>query len=145
MSNAPRNLQTYVNFDGNCAEVFAHYAKVLGGKVTALHTFGNSPFADKIGPEMKDRILHGTVEIAGQVLMGSDIGPWHQYDGLKGFYLSLDFATLEAAQAAFDALAEGGSVQMPMDKAYFAEAFGMLTDKFGMSWMIGVHMTAPTA
>lgn len=130
-------LDPYLNFNGNCAEAFKFYEKVLGGKIEMLMTFGNSPMAAQMPPGAADMIMHAKMTIDGQVLMGSDVPPGRTYEGIKGASLSLDFANPDLAKKAFTALAEGGTVGMPLEKTFWAEAFGMVTDRFGVSWLVG--------
>jgi PhnB protein len=127
----------YVTYDGTCAEAFAFYEKALGGKIESTHTFGNSPMGEKIPKDLHDRVMHSSIRIGGTILMGSDAGPWSPYEGAtRSCSLSLPFDDVDKAKAAFAALAEGGTIQMPIDKTFWAEAFGVLTDRFGVSWMI---------
>jgi PhnB protein len=130
-------LDPYLNFDGNCAEAFKFYEKALGAKIEAVMTFANSPMAGQIPPSHADKVMHAKLLLDGQVLMGSDAVPGHPYEGVKGCSLSLNYPTASAAQKAFAALAEGGKVAMPIDKTFWAAAFGMLTDRFGVPWMVG--------
>jgi PhnB protein len=84
-----------------------------------------------------DRIMHGCLLVDGRALMASDTVPKYPHQGNKGFAVSLGYPSAAEARKAFDALAEGGTVTMPIEKTFWAEAFGMLTDRFGIPWMIG--------
>jgi PhnB protein len=133
-------LNAYLNFDGTCAEAMRFYADILGGKLD-LMTNGQSPMADQIPAAAADRILHANLAFEGGVLMASDSMPGQSYQGMKGFGLALTYPTVAEAQRVFDALAEGGRVDMPLGKAFWAEAFGMLVDRFGTPWLVNGAMS----
>lgn len=129
-------LSPYLNFNGNCAEAFRFYEQVLGGKIEAMMTHGESPMTSET-PGWEDRILHARLVVGNQVLMGSDIPP--EYYQLSGnMYVSMQLGDAAEAGRIFDALAENGNVSMPLDKTFFAERFGMLVDRFGTPWMVSV-------
>ncbi len=125
-------INPYVIFDGQCRNAFTTYEKVLGGTVQ-WHTYGDVPAGD--GPEQPaDNIMHARLEARGAVLMGSD-GPGG--DGPKdAVWVSLSIDAVEEAERVFDELAEGGTVIMPIGETFWAKRFGMLKDRFGVSWMI---------
>ena len=128
-------LNAYLNFDGNCAEAMRFYEGILGGKLDIM-TFGQSPMCDQMPPDAGDRVMHARLAVDGGVLMASDAMPGQPYSGLKGCGLALTFPQVADARRAFDALAEGGRVDMPMDKTFWAEAFGMVVDRYGLLWLI---------
>jgi PhnB protein len=130
------HLDAYLNFDGNCAEAMRFYERTLGGKLEMLMTHGESPVAAQVPPGSRDRIMHARLVVDGHVLMGSDMMGGDRYEGMKGFYLSLNYAAVADAQRVFDALAKGGRVTMPFGKQFWVDAFGMLVDRFGTPWMI---------
>ena len=136
-------IDSYLFFDGNCAEAMKFYEKTLGGKLEMMMTAAQSPDADKFPPAMKDKILHAAINLNGRMLMASDDMSGTPYSGMKGFSLSLIYPTADEARRIFDALGAGGKVIMPMAKTFWAEAFGMLTDKYGVAWM--VWMPSPKA
>ncbi len=112
--------------------------RVLGGKLEALTTHAESPMAAQTPPGSADRIMHARlgVVIDGRVLMASDSMVGHPYEWMKGFSLSLVYPTAADARRAFDTLAHGGRVAMPLQKTFWAETFGMLVDRFGTPWMV---------
>lgn len=135
------DLNPYLIFDGNCAQAMRFYENVLGAKLEALMTFGESPGCENMAADVKGRIMHARLTIDGHPLMASDglpeHGPW------KGFHnvsLALTYATTDEAQRIFAALADGGQVRMPMQPTFWADAFGMLTDRFGLEWMVNGAM-----
>jgi PhnB protein len=135
-------LDTYLTFDGNCADAMRFYERTLGGKLEALMTHAESPIAAETPPDSADRIMHARLVLDGRVLMASDSMAGHPYPGMKGFSLALGYPTVADAQRVFDALAEGGRVTMPLQKTFWAEAFGMLVDRFGTPWMVNGAMTS---
>ena len=134
-------LDTYLFFDGNCADAMRFYERTLGGKLQ-LMTHGDSPMAAQTPPGSANRIMHGRLELDGRLLMASDSMVGQPYEGMKGFSLSLIYPTVAEAQRIFAALAEGGQVTMPIAKTFWAEAFGMLVDRFGTAWMVNGGMAS---
>jgi PhnB protein len=139
--NDMNELTAYLGFGGNCAEAMRFYEKALNGKLVMLLTNGASPAAEFTAPGDENRIMHARLVLENGVLMAGDAPSSHKYEGMKGFSLALEYPTAEAAKKAFDALAEGGTITMPFDKTFWADGFGMLTDRFGTPWMFngGMH------
>jgi PhnB protein len=129
------DVNTYLFFDGTCAEAMRFYQRTLGGELQIM-THGDSPVKDQIPPGSEDRVMHARLLLDGRPLMASDAMAGQPYEGMKGFYLSLVYPTTAEAQKVFDALGEGGRVTMPMQNTFWVEAFGMLVDRFGTPWMI---------
>ncbi len=133
-------MNPYLTFDGNCAEAMRFYESTLGGKLD-LMTFGSSPMRDEIPAAHVDKIMHACLTVDGQSLMASDTGPWAPFEGVKGMSVTLNYPKPADAQPVFDALAKSGNVTMPLQKTFWAEAFGMVTDRFGTPWMINAGPT----
>ena len=135
-------LDSYLTFNGNCAEAMRFYQHTLGGKLD-LMTHAQSPMAAQTPPGSENRIMHARLSLDGRLLMASDsmVGP--PYQGMKGFSLSLIYPTVAEAQRVFNALADGGKVIMPLDKTFWAKAFGMLVDRFGTPWMVNGEIANP--
>jgi PhnB protein len=133
-------LNAYLTFDGNCADAMRFYQGVLGGKLDVM-TFGESPMCDQMPPGSGDRVMHARLDADGGILMASDAMPGQPYGGIKGCGLALNYPEVADARRAFDALAEGGRVDMPMDKTFWAEAFGMVVDRYGVLWLINGAQT----
>lgn len=129
-------LDAYLFFDGNCAEAMRFYERTLNGKIEMMMTHAESPMGAQASPGNANRIMHASITIDGRLLMASDSMADQPYEEMKGFSLSLLYPTVAEAQQVFDALAKGGQVRMPMEKTFWAESFGMLTDRFGTPWMI---------
>lgn len=128
----------YLQFDGTCAEALAFYAGILGGRAQTM-TYAQSPEpCPRIDPDALDRVMHGSLAVGDRLLMACDwpSSGWGPYPGLKGVSISLDFADVAEARRVFDALADGGTVQMPMAPTFWVEQFGMVVDRFGVAWMV---------
>jgi PhnB protein len=128
-------LNPYLVFNGQCEEAFKFYEKVLGGKITGLMTHGNSPMASQVAPEWRDKIMHAHMTVGDYVLMGSDAPPQH-FQKPQGFSVSIVVKTTEEAERIFAALSEKASILMPLQQTFWSPRFGMLTDRFGIPWMI---------
>ena len=135
-------LDVYLIFNGNCADAMRFYERTLNGKLEMLMTHAESPMAAQAPPGSADRIMHAHLVIDDRVLMASDSMVGQPYEGMKGFSLSLIYPTVADAQRVFDALAKGGQVRMPLQKMFWAEAFGMLVDRFGTPWLINGGMAS---
>ena len=129
-------FDAYLVFDGTCTEAMRFYEKALGGKMEAMLTGAQSPMAGKMPPGMNDRVLHARLTVDGQVLMACDSMAGEKYEGMKGFWVSLIYPSNDKAKRIFDTLAQGGKVVMPMQKTFWSEAYGMVTDRFGTPWMV---------
>ena len=134
-------LNTYLFFDGNCADAMRFYERTLGGKLS-LMTHAESPMAAETPPGSANRILHARLDFDGGMLMASDSMVGQPYEGMKGFSLSLIYPTAAEGGRMFDALAQGGHVIMPMQKTFWSEGFGMLVDRFGTPWMVNGGMVS---
>ena len=131
-------LDSYIFFDGNCAEAMRFYERVTGGKIQFMMKYSESPVENDpqhCPPGSEDRIMHASLVIDGRNLMASD-SPKGQFKPMQGFALSLYYDSPEEAKRKFDMLAEGGQVFMPFGPTFWAKGFGMLTDKFGTHWMV---------
>ena len=128
-------IQPYLFFDGRCEEALAFYAKTLGAEVTMLMRFKESPDPNSAPPAAADKVMHASVRIGDTTVMASD-GHCAGAPTFEGFALSLSVASEAEAKRVFDALAEGGQVRMPLGKTFFSPAFGMVADRFGVSWMV---------
>ncbi len=134
-------LVPYLNFNGNCAEAFRFYERVLGGKIEVLLTHADSPAAAQVPPEWKDRVLHARLVVGDQVLLASDAPP-EKYAPPRGIYAFAGVDTPEEAERIFAALSTGGTVTMPFGPTFWASAFGMCVDRFGIGWMVNCSLPA---
>jgi PhnB protein len=127
-------LSPYLMFDGNCAEAFRFYEKVLGGKITFSQTYGESPAKEHVPAAAHDRVIHIHMTVGTYALMGSD-APEH-YEKPQGTHVTIATETPAEAERIFTALADGGKVTMPFGKTFWSSGFGMTVDRFGTPWMV---------
>jgi PhnB protein len=128
-------INTYLNFNGNCAAALKFYEKALGAKVVFKMTYGQSPVADKMPKQIHKRIMHARITVGQNVLMLSDC-PEGRYDAPKGLVISLNVDTPKEAERLFAALSKKGKVSMPMEETFWAKRFAMFSDQFGIPWMV---------
>jgi PhnB protein len=127
----------YLSFNGNCTEAMRFYERALDGKLEKIIRNADSPWASQIPPEHGQRVMHACLALDGNgILYGGDCPPDMPYEGIKGVSLTLNYDTVEQAQRVFGALAEGGTVTMAMQPAFWAKAWGMLVDRFGTPWIV---------
>ncbi len=135
------HLNAYLFFNGQCEAAFKFYEKVLGGKIEAIHTHEGTPAAEHVPPDWRKKILHASLRVDDHRLMGSDAPP-DQYKKPEGFSLSINVKDPAEAERLFNALAENGTVNMPLQQTFWAARFGMLVDQFGTPWMINCEQPA---
>jgi PhnB protein len=131
-------VQPYLFFDGRCQEAIDFYRQALGAEVVMQMAFKDSPVATSQPPELGDKVMHASVRIGETEVLMSD-GMCKGSPSFQGFSLTVSPADDAAAQKTFAALADGGAVTMPLGKTFFASSFGMLTDRFGVAWMVMVQ------
>lgn len=136
-------LNPHLNFDGNCAEAYRFYEQHLGARTLFSITYGASPMAGEFPAEYADKIMHATIEIGDVSVMGADSPPGY-YQKPDGFCISLSFDDVADAERVFNALAENGKVNMPLQQTFWAKKFGMLIDQFGIPWMVNCNEAIPT-
>ena len=134
-------LSPYLSFDGRCATAFKFYEKCLGGKIEVMMPYKGSPMETEVSAEWSDKVMHGEFRVGEFVLMGSDCMP-DKYEEAKGTNLMVAIDNPAEAERAFKALAENGTVTMPIQETFWAAKFGMLVDQFGIPWMINCDQTA---
>jgi len=130
-------VQPYLFFDGRCEEAGAFYKKAIGAELSFMMRYSDSPEPHPPGmvpPGFENKVMHMSLQIGGNTVMAADDCTGHPK--FQGFSLSLTAKDEAEAQRLFDALADGGQVQMPLTKTFFAPKFGMLADRFGVSWMV---------
>ena len=129
------NLKANVSlsFDGQCEAAFKRYEQCLNGTITFMLTWGDSPMAAAAPPDWGAKINHATLKIGDTVLNGSDSLP---YERPQGFSLILRVDDPVAAEGVFQALAENGTIQLPLQETFWAKRFGVVVDEFGIPWSI---------
>ena len=132
------DVQPYLFFNGRCDEAVEFYRKALGAEVEMLMRYEESPDPPPPGmlpPGSENKVMHASMRIGGAVVMASD-GHCSGQTEFTGFSLSITVPDAATADRFFNALAEGGQVQMPLGKTFFSPCFGMVTDRFGVGWMV---------
>ena len=126
-------LNPYLNFNGNARQAMEFYASVFGG-IPTLSTFGEFGMQDT-----PDKIMHGQLETdAGYTLMAADTPPGMEFQGMHGFGVSLSGEDGDVLRGYWNKLSEDGNVTMPMQKQAWGDEFGMVTDKFGVPWLVNI-------
>lgn len=138
-------VQSYLNFDGRCEEAVEFYRRVLGAEVDMLMRMKDSPEGQGCGGEGAgdgEKIMHASFRIGETTLMASDCHSGGKPE-FKGFSLSLSMESEAEAKEYFNALSEDGVIEMPLEKTFWSPCFGVVMDKFGVSWMINVIPETP--
>ena len=130
-------VQPYLFFEGRCEEALGFYRGALGAEVTMLMRFKESPDPGMVAPGTGDKVMHASFRIGDTTVLASD-GRCHGAPSFQGFALSLTVPNEAEAERLFGALGDGGQVQMPLTKTFFSPRFGMVADRFGVSWMVYV-------
>jgi PhnB protein len=128
-------LNSHLAFDGQCQAALEFFERCFGGKIVTMLTYGNSPMAEQVPPEWRGKIVHATLTFGGNVLMGADVLQ-EQYEKPRGFHMLLGADDPTEAERIYHALSENGTVQMPLQKTFWAILFGVLVDQYGISWEI---------
>ena len=127
-------LTVYLNFNGNCKEAINYYQSVLGGEIKQQMTFGEGPMEST--PETKDQIMHTEFVFDDCQILASDTPPNYEFNAGTNYHLSLYLPSKDRASEVYQKLSEGGTPTMPFNAVFWGGHFGMLTDKFGINWMI---------
>lgn len=128
-------MHAYLMFDGQCEAAFKRYAEIFGGNLEMMR-YADSPEDMEVPAEYQQRVMHVCLTVGDQLLMASDNLPQYPYEGIKGCSVSLQVDNVPEAERLYEALSAGGSVQMELQATFWATRFAMLTDRFGVSWMI---------
>jgi PhnB protein len=128
-------INPYLTFNGECEAAFKLYERCFGGKIEAMLKHQDLPAGEKAPPDLEGKILHAMMKVKGQTLMGSDACA-ADYVVPKGMHVSVHIEDKAEAERVFAGLAEGGNVAMPMQETFWAVSFGILTDQFGIPWMV---------
>jgi PhnB protein len=134
-------LNSYLTFNGDCEAAFKFYERCLGGKIEFMMTHGESPMAEQVSPEWRGKVMHARLSLGTDALMGSDAPP-NLYERPAGFSVSLSVGTPAEAERTFNALAENGTVRMPIQQTFWSVRFGMVVDRFGIPWMVNCEQPA---
>jgi len=131
----------YLNFNGNCEEAFNFYKSAFGGTFTTISRFGDIPGNSDIPETDRNKIMHVSLPIGSSILMGSDTGEGRASNFRQGnnFSISISADSKEEADRIFNALSQGGQINMPLNLTFWGDYFGMLCDKFGINWMMSFN------
>ena len=130
-------INAHLNFNGTCEEAFKFYAQCFGGKIVTMMRYAGTPMAARMPADWQGKVIHAHMTIGDWVIMGADAPP-DRYSKPQGFTMNVGPKTAEEAERVFAALSDHGSVQMPLQKTFWAERFGMVTDRFGIPWMVNL-------
>jgi PhnB protein len=134
-------MNPYLTFNGQCEAAFKFYEKCLGAKITFMMPHEGTPLANDVPSDWRKKILHVSLQVSDRLLQGADCPPDH-YQKPAGFSVKLDPKDAAEAERVFSALAENGTVQIPLQETFWAIPFGMLVDRFGILWTINRGQTA---
>jgi len=126
----------YLTFNGQCEAAFKFYERCLGGKIVAMIPFGDTPSGEHVPAGDRARIMHARLVAGSQVLMGSDAHAGEPYEGVKNCSVAVQVDTPDEAERLFSALSENATIVLPLQQTFWATRFGMLSDQFGVPWMI---------
>jgi len=134
-------LTPHLSFNGQCQEAMDFYQRCFGAKIQSMLTYGNAPMFDRVPPERRGKILHATLAIGQSILYAADTPP-EQYQPPRGFHVTIGVQDAAEAERIFRELSEGGTVQMALQKTFWAIRFGVLVDRFGISWEVNCPKAA---
>lgn len=134
-------MRPNLNFAGNAADVLNYYQAALGGELE-LNRFGDTPAADQVPPDWKDKIIYGRLRSPFGELDAMDAPPGRASEVGGNIAIAIDVEDIDGGASVFAKLAAGGEIMMPYEETFFAKRFGMCTDKFGVRWMVSL---APVA
>ena len=132
----------YLTFNGNCAEAMRHYATIFGGDVISMEKYKDAPQSCTAGmsESMAEKVMHAQLRVGHGVIMASDVSPG-EYSAPHGIHVQTAFEDLSEATRVFNALADGGTVEMPFEPTFWSAGFGMTRDRFGIPWMVVCQAT----
>jgi PhnB protein len=128
-------VHPYLSFNGQCEAAFKFYELCLGARLGAVFRYAGTALADQVPADWHDKVMHGSMTVGDQVLMGGDVAP-DRYEAPKGFSLSIQITSTAEAERIFHELAEEGTVTVPLEQTFWAARFGMVVDRFGIPWLI---------
>ncbi|MDR3576933.1 MAG: VOC family protein [Anaerolineaceae bacterium] len=129
-----KTLDPYLTFGGNCREAMNYYREVLNGEITQIQTFGETNY--QVEDKYKQRIMHEELKIEGIHIMASDGDVNFEVQPGNNVALSIDMTDEKEQARIFESLAQGGTVTMPLQETFWGAKFGMLTDRFGINWIL---------
>lgn len=137
--------QIYLSFNGECEAAFRFYEQRLGATLGGMFRYADAPKSEAVPPEYESKIMHGSITLGGMTIAGADPQPG-SYERPQGFRMFLEPEDPDDADRLFNALAENGTIEMPMQQTFWSLRFGVLTDQFGIPWTINcARMPEPDA
>jgi PhnB protein len=133
-------LEPYLHFNGNCEEALNFYKGVFGGEITSINRFAGSPMESELPPGYGNKVMHANFKAPGVNFMASDGMPGSNTAEGTRVSMSLGSNDVGESERVFNALAEGGKIAMPFQETFWGAKFGMLTDKFGIDWMVNCEL-----
>src|SRR5262245_60759420 len=124
------DVSPYLDFNGDCEVAFKFYEQCLGGTLGPIFRYAGTPLADQVPVDWQDKVMHASLKLGNQVLMGADVAP-DRYAAPKGFSLSVQLSDIDAAERMFQQLATGGTIVTPLERTFWAVRFGVAVDRFG--------------
>jgi len=125
----------YLDFEGDCEAAFRFYEQCLGGTLGPVFRYAGTPLADQVPADWQDKVMHASFTLGRHILMGADVAP-DRYEEPKGFSLCLQLNDTADAERMFSELSTGGRIVTPLAKTFWAERFGVVVDRFGITWLI---------
>jgi PhnB protein len=135
------NVNPYLTFSGKCEEAFRFYERCFGGKIEGMMKFAGSPMAQHVPAEWGDKVMHASLHVGDSRILGTDPPP-DRYQEPRGMSVALNVKEPEEAERVFDELSKDGKIQMPIQKTFWSARFGMVTDRFGIAWMVNCEQAA---
>jgi PhnB protein len=131
-----KTLQIYLSFDGRCEAAFRFYVERVGATMGPMFPYANSPMAASAPSGWETKIMHGSITIGGVTVSGADVLPGQVDETPRGFRIVLESDDPAETERLFHALAENARIEMPIQETFWSVRFGMLTDQFGIPWMV---------
>jgi PhnB protein len=138
------DVRPYLNFKGECESAFSFYERALDGTLGPIFRYAGSPLADQVPADWQQKVMHASITIGNQVLMGADVAP-ERYETPKGFSLSLQLSDTSHAERIFRELSTNAKIIAPLERTFWAARFGALTDRYGITWLINCEEVADSA
>ena len=138
------DVRPYLDFKGECEAAFSFYERALGGTLGPIFRYEGTSLAHQVPPHWQNKVMHASITIGNQVLMGADVAP-DRYETPKGFSLSLQFSDTTQAERVFGELSMNGRIVSPLEPTFWAARFGVVVDQFGITWLINCDRAPPSA
>jgi PhnB protein len=134
-------MNPYLSFKGDCEAAFKSYERCFGAELGPMFRYAGTALAEQVPADWSEKIMHASVTVGGQTLMGADVAP-DRYEAPQGFSLSLQIETANQAERIFHDLSTEGKVVVPLAKTFWAVRFGVVVDRFGIPWSINCEGSA---